>query len=120
MASYQALEAWRVAHQLALEVTRVSLRLPAHERYELAAQLRRAALSVPTNLVEGRARFGSREYLKFVRIARASLAEVDYLLFFAAEMGYLAPDDHRRLDAMRRRANVLIAGLARSLERSTA
>ncbi|HET7040128.1 MAG TPA: four helix bundle protein [Gemmatimonadales bacterium] len=118
MGHFTSLEAWKAAHTLAVEVTRATMSFPSHERFELASQLRRAALSVPTNIVEGRARFGRREYLRFVRIALASVAEVEYLLYFAREMQYLSQEEHHRLDGPRRRANILIAGLARGLDPS--
>jgi four helix bundle protein len=89
---------------------------PASERFELSSQLRRAALSAPCNLAEGRARYGAREYLRFVRIAIASLAEVEYLLFFALEMQYLSRQDYQRLDGLRSEANALMVRLARRLE----
>jgi four helix bundle protein len=115
MASYTSLRAWQVAHQLAIEVARATSSFPQHERFELTSQLRRAALSIPTNLVEGRARFGPREYLRFVRIAAGSCAEVDYLLYFAREMTYLSPEQYAHLDQLRRSATRLIGRLARSL-----
>jgi four helix bundle protein len=118
MSDYRTLRAWQVAHQLAMEVSRATRRFPPHERFALTAQLRRAALSVPTNLVEGRARFGSRDYLRFARIASASCAEVDYLLYFARESGYLDSSEHARLDDLRRHTRWLIARLARRLEES--
>ena len=119
MSSYHTLRAWQIAHRLALAVGRAVRSFPAYERFELSSQLRRASLSVPCNLVEGRARFGKREYLHFVRIAASSLAEVDYLLFYALEAEYVSSTDYRRLDDLRRHAAVLIGRLARSLQANT-
>ncbi len=93
---YSSLKAWKAAHHLALEVVKATRAFPTHERYELTSQLRRAALSAPANLVEGQARYGSREALRFARIAAASLLEADYLLLFALESGYLSRDEHAR------------------------
>jgi four helix bundle protein len=118
MGPYSSLRAWQLAHQLATDVARVTARFPAHERFELASQLRRAALSAPTNLVEGSARYGSGEYARFVRIAIASLAEVEYLLYFAHEMQFLSAADYHRLDELRRHANALMVRLARRLDAS--
>ena len=117
MAGYRDLKAWQVAHQLTVAVDEATRHFPKHERFELTSQLRRAALWAPTNLVEGRARFGSAEYLRFVRIAAASLAEVDYLLLRAHEQGYLAKSDYEKLEAMRRSASFLVHRLARALDR---
>lgn len=117
MAKYRSLKAWRLAHQLARRVSRVARTFPRHEQFELAAQLRRAALSVPTNIVEGRARFGAREFLRFVRIAASSLAEVEYLLFYAYEEGFLPAERYAQLDDLQKRTTTLVYRLARSLER---
>ena len=117
MAGYETLKAWEASHALALAVCDVTQSFPRHERFELSSQLRRAALSAPTNLAEGRARYGSREYLRHVRIAAGSLAEVDYLLFFAMESRYLTPEEHTRLRQMRRKASSLVHRLALSLDR---
>jgi four helix bundle protein len=116
MGPYASLQAWKLAHRLAVEVARATLRFPSHERFELASQLRRAALSAPTNLAEGSARYGSRDYARFVRIAIASLAEVEYLLYFSREMDYLPVAEYRRLDDLRRHANALMVRLVRRLD----
>jgi four helix bundle protein len=105
VASYTDLVAWKACHRLALAVVAATNAFPRHERFELTSQLRRAALSAPTNLVEGHVRFGPREFLRFVRIAAGSLAEVDYLLLFARENDYLTADRYESLVGLRREAS---------------
>jgi len=61
MAPYESLKVWQLSHQLALDIVAATRRFPREERFELTSQLRRAALSVPCNIVEGKARFGRRE-----------------------------------------------------------
>jgi len=90
--TFTDLRVWRVSHELALEVGRAALKFPVHERYCLAAQLRRAVLSVPTNIVEGYALWGSPSYLRHLRIALGSLAETQYLLLYARDSEYMQPD----------------------------
>ena len=116
MPKYTTLKAWQLAHQLASQVSSATRTFPRHERFELTSQLRRAALSVPTNLVEGRARLGSREFLRFVRIACSSLAEVEYLLFFAHEEGYLKSELYAELRELQKHTTSVLYRLARSLE----
>ena len=77
---YERFEAWKLAHELALEIYRISERWPAAERYQLTSQVRRAALSVPTNIAEGSAKKGVREFGRYLDIARGSLSELSYLL----------------------------------------
>jgi len=64
---------------------------PPEERYGLTSQLRRAALSVPTNVAEGSKRLTNPEYARFLNIAEASLAETEYLLMVSRDLGYLTP-----------------------------
>src|SRR2546422_10746079 len=64
---------------------------PMAERYGLISQLRRAVLSVPTNIAEGSKRVGRQEYARFLNIAEASLAETEYLLMVSRDLGYITP-----------------------------
>jgi four helix bundle protein len=114
---YRSLKAWQLSYELALAIARRTKSFPPEERFELTSQLRRAALSAPSNLAERSARFGNREYLRHARIAAASLVEVDLLLLFAHDLGYLCEDDHGKLDQLRRRASYLIHRLCCSLDR---
>jgi four helix bundle protein len=86
---YEKFEAWKVAHQLALEVYKVTERWPKSERYQLTAQMRRAGLSVPTNIAEGAAKRGVREFRRYLDISLGSLSELSYLLRFSKDLGIL-------------------------------
>jgi four helix bundle protein len=68
-------------------------KLPAAERYGLASQMRRAAVSVPSNIAEGQARRGSREFLHFLSHANGSLAELDTQLLLSVELGFFKSDE---------------------------
>ena len=118
MQPYEKVGAWQPAHELALEIHRVTEKWPPVERYGLVSQIRRAAFSVPANIVEGRARFGTREFLRFLRIAWGSLAEVGYALRYARDLGYLSPEGYEALEARRAAAGRPLYGLLRSLTRS--
>ena len=100
MATHERLEAWRVAHALALEVFAVSDRWPKSEQYILTSQIRRAALSIPANIAEGAARQGRREFARFLNIALGSLAELRYLLRFSLERRICSGDEWERLGSL--------------------
>jgi four helix bundle protein len=115
LGNYRDLLAWQVAHELAVEVYRVTAGWPSQERYGLTAQIRRAAFSVPANIAEGSRRRGGREFRRFVDIALGSHAEVEYGLEFAEAVGVAAAGDRERLTPLVVRTGQLTYRLARSL-----
>ncbi|MFH1593711.1 MAG: four helix bundle protein [Candidatus Omnitrophota bacterium] len=98
---YKKLLVWQKADELAYEIYIASKEFPKEERYGLTSQLRRAALSVPTNLVEGMGRQGRRELKQFVNIALGSLAETEYLMEFCGRLGYLSKSKYDELEKIR-------------------
>jgi four helix bundle protein len=84
--------AFELADEVALLVYRATRRLPREEVYGLTAQMRRAAVSVPSNIVEGCARKSQSEYLRFLEIAFASLRELHYQCGLSERLGYLSTD----------------------------
>src|SRR4029079_3752137 len=83
------LRVFQTADELMMQVYRATSTLPVEERYGLQSQLRRAALSIPVNIVEGSARRTLGEYVNFLNVATASSAEVAYLLSVAGRLGFL-------------------------------
>src|SRR6266702_4893156 len=92
MQRYRDLRVWRESHAFLLGVYRVTAELPSEEKYGLTSQLRRAAVSVPTNIVEGARRQGRQDYVRFLNLAEASLAEAEYLLIVTVDLQYLSLD----------------------------
>ena len=89
MQDYQQLFVWQRSHKLVLELYRATQAFPTVERYGITSQLRRAALSVPTNIAEGARRSGSKEYARFLNIAEGSLSETQYLVLVSRDLGYI-------------------------------
>jgi four helix bundle protein len=85
------LRAFHEADQLAVAVYDATRQIPPHERYGLQAQLRRAAVSVPTNIVEGSSRWSTREYCRYLEVALGSALETRYLLDLSTRLGFLSP-----------------------------
>ena len=90
MQRFTELKDWQRGHSLALTVYRMTTGFPWNERYGLTSQIRRAAVSVPTNIAEGSKRLTGTEYARFLNIAEASLAETEYRLMLSRDLGYIA------------------------------
>ena len=91
------LEVWKLADDLAFEIYQVTNNFPKEEIYGITSQIRRAALSVPTNIVEGYSRKGDKELSRFINISLGSLAETKYLIYFSNRLGYLNTKDYSKL-----------------------
>jgi len=91
MQRFTELKVWQRGHSLVLSVYRMTVGFPQNERYGLISQLRRAALSVPTNIAEGSKRLTTAEYARFLNIAEASLAETEYLIMVSRDLAYITP-----------------------------
>jgi len=115
IASYRDLEAWQSAMELLLVIYDIASRLPHVERFERASQMRRAAVSVPSNVAEGQAHGPSARYLHHVRIAPGSLAELDTHLEAILRLGYLTNETLAPAFELLHRSGRLLHGLERSL-----
>ena len=113
--SYRDLVAWQMAVDITKQVYRATERFPDKERYGLTNQLRRAAVSVPSNIAEGFGRGRAPDYARFLRVARGSLYEMETQLFLAVELGYLDQATFDQLDTKLKECGRVLAGLLRSL-----
>lgn len=86
---YTKIKAWQLADELAIEVYKATKEFPRTEIFGLTSQMRRAAVSVPANIVEGSMRQHQNEYLQFLYTSIGSLAELGYYIRFSNEIGYL-------------------------------
>src|SRR5262245_11303473 len=114
--SYRDLDAWRLAMEIVIEIYGVTRRFPAEERFGLIAQLRRAAVSVPSNIAEGHSRLGTGEFRRFVAIARGSVAEVETQIAVAMALGFLHANEIASVSPELDRLSKMLWGLYRSLE----
>src|SRR5262249_3045343 len=89
MRHYKDLLVWQKAIELVTQVYIVTRSFPREELYGLTSQIRRAAVSVPSNIAEGQARLSPGEFRQFLGIARGSLAELDTQLIIAEKLGYI-------------------------------
>lgn len=113
---YRDLVVWKRGIALVPVIYRFAARLPKHEMYALADQLRRACISIPANIAEGQARRHRKEFLQHLSIARGSLAEINTLLVVAAELGYLSSDELSGLESQLNEIGRPLQGLISRLD----
>ncbi len=116
MSPFERLLAWRESHQLVLAVYRVTKSFPKHELYGITSQMRRAAVSVPSNIAEGSVKRGPAEFRRYLDIARASLAELQHQLILVRDLEYITREDWEALHAQQARAGSLTWRLYKSLD----
>jgi four helix bundle protein len=112
---YQDLEVWQKAMDLVLETYRLTKTFPSDERFGLIAQLRRASVSVPSNIAEGRGRFGLGGFLYHLSVATGSLVELETQLLISERLQYLNPSDAKTVLAKVSEVRRLLAGMVRAL-----
>jgi four helix bundle protein len=114
-ASFKDLRVWQEAMKFAVEVYRATAQFPRHELYGLSQQLRRAAVSVPSNIAEGKGHRSDGEFGRFLLHARGSLLEVQTQVMIARELQYVGGEEAQRLmgsaDTIGRSLNSLINSL---------
>lgn len=115
MRDYTKINAWRLSDELTVQIYEKTKAFPREEQYGLTSQIRRAAYSVPANIVEGSSRESKRDYLHFLHIARGSLSESQYFIHLAHRLGYLNDADKVRLQETSREAFACLHGLIKAV-----
>jgi four helix bundle protein len=113
---FRDLQVWHKAHQLTLNVYRLTRTFPMDELYGLTAQLRRSASSVAANLAEGCGRNGDAELARFCSIATGSASELEYRLLLARDLELLGAADYTALDGQTTEVKRMLAGLQQRLK----
>lgn len=118
--TYTDLEVWRAAMDLVVRIYNLSKRFPKDEMYGLTRQLRRAAVSVPSNIAEGKGRFSDKELVQFLSHARGSLFEIETQVQLAERLGYIREDESMLVRPEVARVGQMLNGLIRSVRPTTA
>jgi len=116
---YEQLEVWQQAMELVALVYRRTQPFPKEEVYGLTSQLRRAAVSVPSNIAEGQGRRSTKEFLNHLSMARGSLMEVQTQAEIAKRLAFFAPAQHAEIRECTETVGRLLNGLIRALERKS-
>ena len=114
--NYKELKVWQRSYQLCLEIYRITKGFPEEEKYGLASQLRRAAVSVPSNISEGYGRKTTPEYIQFLYKAYGSICEMETQILLSGDLGYIANGRLEMLKEGVREVEKMLKALIKSLE----
>jgi len=113
---WKQLKVWQEAHELTLEVYKLTASFPNSEDYGLSSQLKRAAYSVPANIVEGQSRSTTKDYIKFLYNSRGSLEEIRYFLILSMDLGFINSKIYKTFEQKCEYISKLLNGLIKSLK----
>jgi len=114
--SYKDLKVWQKAYQLCITIYKITKHFPQDERYGLTSQIRRAAVSVPSNIAEGYGRKTTPEYIQSLYIAYGSHCELETQIMLSKDLGYIKPDDFRALQKDIEEVERMLKALIKSLQ----
>jgi len=117
MRDYTKIETWRLADEFAIAIYESTRSFPREELDGLTSQIRRAAVSVAANVVEGSSRESKKDFLHFLHVARGSLSEAQYFVRLARRLGYCRADVATQLVAQSRQCYACLHGLIAAVER---
>lgn len=106
---------WQKSHRLVLKIYELTKTFPKEEQYALTTQIRRAAVSIPSNIVEGKARGFSKDYKRFLLMARGSLEELKYQMLLARDLHYIDEQKYRDIFKDMDEVGRLLGGLIKRL-----
>ena len=97
MKDFRTLKVWQKSHSLSLLVYKITEKFPKEELFGITSQLRRAVVSIPTNLAEGSGRGSDKDFKRFVQIAMGSASESEYLILLSKDLGYFSEENYGNL-----------------------
>jgi four helix bundle protein len=112
---HKKLDLWKAGMDLAKVIYLITAQFPFEERFGLIAQMRRSAVSIVSNIAEGAARQGKKEFRNFLSMAQGSLSELDTQLELALSLGFLDENKYHEIDSLLNRIDKMLTGLIRSL-----
>lgn len=116
---HKKLDVWRLSMDLVKQIYEVTGPFPQYEIFGLTSQIRRAAVSIPSNIAEGAARQTTKELVNFLHISQGSLSELDTQLDIAYDLKYIKEEERKALDELMLRIDKMLSGLITSKKRRT-
>ena len=114
---HKKLDVWKEGVALATEIYKLTETFPKSEIYGLVSQMRRAAVSVPSNIAEGAARNSNKEFAQFLNIAGGSLSELDTQIEIATNLGYVTPEERQLIDGKISAISAKLAGFITNIRK---
>lgn len=111
MKTHKDLDAWKEAINFVTEIYRYTEKFPDVEKFGLTSQIRRASVSVPSNIAEGAARNSNKEYLQFLNYALGSISEIETQLIIALNLNFISDEQYKQLDTNLTTIRKLLLGL---------
>jgi four helix bundle protein len=116
MKPHKKLEVWKKAIEFVTKIYKITETFPEHEKFILISQIRRSAISIPSNIAEGAARISKKEFINFLSIAQGSLSELETQLIISNNLGYLEEKDMHLLEELDEISRMII-GLIKFLKK---
>jgi four helix bundle protein len=118
MKDFRQLKVWEKSHQLALAVYKETKKFPKEELYGLTSQIRRASMSVPTNIAEGCGRNTDKDFARFIQVSMGSASETEYQLILARDLEFISQDSYEKLHNNVEEVKRMLASLLKTLRAS--
>ena len=115
MKDYKKLIVWQKGHDNAKLVYDLTKRFPKEERYGITSQIRRAVVSVPTNIAEGCGKFTQRDFARYLQIAFGSAQETEYLSLLSYELGYLEEEQYLKTKSLTNEVKAMLISLLKKV-----
>lgn len=104
------------SHELVVNIYKITQKFPKEETYGLTSQIRRAAVSIPSNIVEGKARKSKKDYKRFLLISRGSLEELNYQMLLSRDLGYIDKNNYEKFVEQAVEVGKLLTGVMKSVD----
>ena len=117
MKTHKDLDVWKRAIEMVTKIYTLTRSFPKEELYGLTNQIRRSAVSVPSNIAEGSGRNSSKEFLQFIFIATGSLSELETQIIIAHNLGYINDEQKQEIDTILTNIFKLLSGLTKSIQK---
>ena len=116
MRDFKKIQVWERAHRFTLDIYKITSTFPKEELYGLTSQMRRAAVSIPSNIAEGSGRDTQAELARFVHIASGSTSELEYQLLLAHDLGYINSNHYPKLDTEINEIKRMLKGFEKAVQ----